>query len=271
MPVENNTFLKRVHAYWNAKACGSEHPQRLGLLKYSKEYFAAIEEHRYRVEPMIFSFAQFTRLHKKKVLEVGVGAGTDFLQWARAGAQAYGIDLTDEAIAHVHTRLAQEGLRSEDLRVANCESIPFADNTFDLVYSWGVIHHTTHTEKALREIVRVCRKGGAGKIMVYHRHSLVAYILWIRRALFTGKPWKSFAWCVAQYMESPGTKAFTVAEMRRMLATFPLEEVQIRPVLTHYDVEAWEHTLLRFFARIFAYFFGDRVGWFLLIEFRKRI
>src|SRR5439155_22213891 len=140
----NSEALKRaVHDYWNAGACNSEVAV---APKYTREYFEQIEAARYAIQPEIFSFAQFTRAHGRKVLEVGVGAGTDFLQWVRAGAQAYGVDLTDEAVEHTRRRLEIYGLEAAEIRVADAESLPYANDTFDLVYSWGVIHHTPDTE-----------------------------------------------------------------------------------------------------------------------------
>lgn len=108
------TDLKQgVAAYWNEGSCGTD---AADSQKHSIEYFEEIEEHRYAVEPEIFSFAQFPRYHGKKVLEVGVGAGSDFLQWVRSGAKAYGIDLTQKAIDNVKHRLDHYGLKAENFR-----------------------------------------------------------------------------------------------------------------------------------------------------------
>lgn len=104
MPLAIAEQLKaQVQSYWNKQACGTGFTRRQ---KFTKAYFDEIERHRYAVEPEIFAFAQFTRHYGQKILEVGVGAGTDFLQWVRAGAHAYGIDLTTEGVAHVQHRLA---------------------------------------------------------------------------------------------------------------------------------------------------------------------
>lgn len=202
-----------VLAYWDKASCGTEFSDKE---KHSREYYDELEQHRYHVEPEVFSFAQFARHHGQKLLEVGVGAGHDFTQWVRAGTEAHGIDLTEEGVEHVRKRLAVYGLEAKDIRKADCEALPYSDDTFDLVYSWGVIHHTPDTHQAFREIVRVCRPGGTCKIMVYHRYSLVALHLWLRYALFKGKPWRSLAWCVANYMESPDTKSYRGREIWKM-------------------------------------------------------
>ena len=122
----------KVHDYWNKEPCGTN---VANSEKYTKEYFEEIEKYRYSLEPQIFSFAQFTRYHGKKILEVGVGAGSDFMQWVRAGAGAHGIDLTPEGIEHVKNRLELYGLKAEYLKVADAEAIPYPNDFFDLVYS----------------------------------------------------------------------------------------------------------------------------------------
>lgn len=264
---EGEQLKGRVRDYWDQQTCGTQNTQQT---KFTRAYFDEIEEHRYRVEPEIFSFAQFTRHRGEKMLEVGVGAGSDFLQWVRAGAQAHGIDLTPQAIEHVRHRLSLYGLEAADLRVADCENLPFPDHTFDLVYSWGVIHHTPNTPRALAEIVRVTRPGGTVKLMLYHRHSLVGFYQWMKWALLRGRPWKSVRWCFANQVESPGTQAFTIPEVRAMLRGLPVAEVQLRPVLTHQD-RLLEHAApARWFARVLTGIVGERAGFYLTIRFRKR-
>jgi len=259
----------QVRDFWNRRPCGTEVTTEE---KYSIPYFEHIENYRYNVEPHIFSFAQFTRFHEKRVLEVGVGAGTDFLQWARAGAHAYGIDLTPEGIEHVQQRLRLYGLKAQELRVADAESLPYPEDSFDLVYSWGVIHHSPNTIKALEEMIRVTRPGGMCKIMVYNRHSLGAFYLWVKHALLKGRPWKSFAWCLYHFQESLGTKGYTAKEFARILRNYPVEGVKIRSFKTYFDsLELSKKRLSRALGGILSYLFGERhFGWFLTIEFTVR-
>jgi len=266
-PDESAVHLKElVHDHWNAQACGA---QVSGSPKFSKAYFEEIDALRYRIEPEIFSFAQFTRHHGERVLEAGVGAGSDFMQWVRAGALAYGVDLTPEAIEHVRNRLAVYGLEAQELRVADCEALPFADDSFDLVYSWGVIHHTPNTAQALSEMVRVLRPGGLCKLMVYNRRSLTAFYVWIKWALLRGRPWKSIRWCFYHCVESPGTKAFSRREIEQMLSRLPIEGVQIQPILTHQDRLREHNAWLQRAARLLAALRGDRAGFYMTIVFKK--
>lgn len=269
MNTTNQEDIKsKVHDFWNDETCGTQFATNA---LYTKEYYEDIEQHRFATIPSIFSFAQFTRHYGQKILEVGVGAGTDMLQWVRAGTQAYGIDLTEAGIDHVQKRLALYGLQAEELRVADCENLPYADNTFDLVYSYGVIHHTPNTEKAMEEIVRVCRKGGMGKVMIYHRHSLLAYFFWVKHALLAGKPWKSLQWVLYHHMESIGTKAYTKQEALSMLKHLPVKDITIETELTYYDRLERFNPLFRAIAKVAAAVMGgNRVGWFMNITFTKK-
>ena len=166
------------------------------------------------------------------MLEVGVGLGPDFVRFARAGADATGFDLTEAAVGAVRDRLALEGLEA-DLRVADAEELPFPDGSFDLVYSWGVLHHTPNTERALAEVRRVLRPGGEARIMLYSRRSWVALGVWLRYGLARGRPFRSMASLIADHMESPGTKAYTRAELEQLFNDFG--NVRFNHFTTPYD------------------------------------
>jgi ubiquinone/menaquinone biosynthesis C-methylase UbiE len=258
-----------VHDFWNKSACGTF---MVNEEKYTVEYFEELEKLRYNMQPEIPEFARFHEAKGKSVLEVGVGAGTDFLQWVRAGAKAYGIDLTEEAIEHVKHRLSLYGLEAMGYAVADSENLPFDDNTFDLVYSWGVIHHTPDTKKAVKEIIRVCKPGGKIKIMIYHRHSLLAYFFWVKHALLKFRPWKSLSWVLWNKMESLGTKGFTKKEVLKMLEGQPVRIIRIYPVLSYYDRLERFNKVFQGIAKIVSMMLGgDRVGWELLIELKKKL
>src|SRR5215813_13114042 len=106
--VEQSPSLKsEVKAFWNRQSCETQYARSE---KFTRDYFEQIEQWRYADQPFIHSFAQFTRYHDKRVLEVGFGAGTDFIQWLRAGAVASGIDLTEEAFENLSRRIRIYGL-----------------------------------------------------------------------------------------------------------------------------------------------------------------
>lgn len=221
--------LRAVATHWEAASCGEElYLQGSALDAY--EYHAS---QRYRLEPCIVRFADFERHRGERVLEIGVGMGADHRRFAEAGADLAGIDLTDRAVQHVRRQFELAGLRS-DLRTGSAEALDFASESFDLVYAWGVLHHTPDTLGAVREIHRVLRPGGEAKVMVYHKHSMVGYMLWLRYALARGKPRTSLAAIYAQHLESPGTKAYTVDQARFLFKDF--EVIAAHTELTHADL-----------------------------------
>jgi len=252
--VEQEQEKARVQSFWEAEPCGSEHAE---APEGTPEFFAQVERKRDELEPFIARFADFPLTRGQSVLEIGVGAGTDFIRFARAGAKATGVDLTEHAIALVRERLDNEGLDAE-LRQADAERLPFDDDSFDRVYSWGVLHHTPDTERAVREAIRVLKPGGRLCVMLYSRHSWVTYGVWAKHALLKGRPQRSLREVLAAHVESEGTKGFTKRELRSMFAG--LEDLQVDKVSTPYD-SGWAGPL--------AKATGDRLGWFMVTRGRK--
>lgn len=218
-----------VRDFWNRAACG----EALYLAKADRAGYMGQADMRYRLEPYIRDFADFAGSHGLRVLEIGVGLGADHQQFAEAGAELWGIDLTEHAVEHSRRRLAAFGLSSR-LAVGDAECLNFPDEFFDSVYSWGVLHHSPDTPKAIAEVWRVLKPGGDAKIMIYHTWSLVDLMLWVRYALLELKPWLSLRAIYARYLESPGTKAYSIREARALFADF--REVRITTVLTHGDL-----------------------------------
>lgn len=243
----------RVRAYWEAEPCGTSHSS---APEGSREFFGEIERQRDEAEPYVGLFADFAGARGKKVLEIGTGAGTDFIRFARADAEVTGIDLTEHAVALARDRLRLEGLKGTTL-TADAEALPFARGSFDRVYSWGVLHHTPDTPQAIREAIRVLRPGGELCVMLYGRFSWVAWTHWVRFALLRGRPWRSVEDVLSEHMESAGTKAYTARELRRLFAG--LKDLRVDPVLTIYDIQC---------SRGLARPFGDRFGWFLVVRGR---
>lgn len=233
----DEALKQEVHDFWNRQSCDTD---SAGSQKFSREYFEEIERFRYRDQPFIHAFAQFPRYRGKRVLEVGVGAGTDFIQWVRSGAQATGLDLTEEAIENVRHRIATYGLPApEELRVGDAENLPFPDDSFDLGYSFGVLHHTPNTPRALAELVRVIKPGGELKVMLYHRHCLTAFKVWVKHALLKGQPWRDLRWAMWNHMESLGTKSYSRSEFREMLTALPLADIRVHTEATASDYLAF--------------------------------
>lgn len=224
-----NAEKQRVHDFWNDASCGEE----LYLHGSDRIAYEAQASARYELEPYIRDFAAFEQCRGKRVLEIGVGLGADHQRFAEAGADLYGIDLTERAVDHTRRRLEAFGLPARVAR-GDAERLEFPDEHFDRVYSWGVLHHSPNTPAAISEVHRVLKRGGTASIMIYHKWSLVGLMLWVRYALLRGRPAMSLSSIYAGYLESPGTKAYTVAEARRLFQEF--SRVEIRTVLAHGDL-----------------------------------
>ena len=204
--------LSDVRDFWDAASCGED----LLLTDESVAGYTAQSAERYRLEPYIPAFAGFAEAAGERVLEIGVGLGADHEQFARAGATLTGVDLTPRAVEHTRRRLQLMGLSSE-LQVANAEALPFANASFDRVYSWGVLHHSPDTPRAFAEALRVLRPGGQFRFMIYNKWSLIGLMLWGRYGLAKGRPLLSLADTYSRYLESPGTKAYTPAAALALL------------------------------------------------------
>jgi len=251
---------KAVQEFWEKASCGED----LFLPSTDRDGYEAHARRRYELEPYIVDFADFPSSTGREVLEVGVGLGADHQRFAESGAKLTGVDLTERAVSHVRRRLGLFGL-SSTLSTGDAENLPFEPDSFDIVYSWGVIHHSPNTPRAVGEIHRVLRPGGVARIMIYHTWSLVGYMLWVRYGLMRLRPWMSLAQVYDRYLESPGTKAYSTREAHAMFASY--REVRISTVLTHADLleseagqrhegvvlslarRIWPRGLLRKFAR----------------------
>jgi ubiquinone/menaquinone biosynthesis C-methylase UbiE len=255
-----------VRNFWNADPCGSRY---LGDL----DDFEAHARTRYRLEPYIHEFAAFAQSTGQRVLEVGVGMGADYLEWLKAGAQVTGVDLSSASLEQAKRRCEIAGYEP-DLRLSDAEHLPFPDNTFDVVYSYGVMHHSPDTSRCIREAWRVLKPGGALRVMIYHHPSLTGFMLWLRYGFLRGK---SLRQSVYDHLESPGTKSYTQAEARALLQGF--EEIEFRQVFSPGDLLLNEPSarfqglayriVWRLYPRFLVRMFGAGLELFLLISARK--
>jgi SAM-dependent methyltransferase len=228
--LEDTAERKRaIREYWEAEPCGT----RGVSVEERKRFFDQIEKERYKWEPYIPQYARFERGRGKALLEIGVGAGTDFVNWVRNGAIATGIDLTQRGVSLTTERLALEGL-SADVRQGDAENLPFEDNTFDIVYSNGVLHVPPNPARAIAEAHRVLRPGGTFLGLIYNPNSWVGFMLWAIHCLAKGRPWKTPRWAIYHYLESPGTHSYTVKETHALFSRF--SRVQVRTQLGHGDL-----------------------------------
>ena len=178
------TNLQEVNQkWWQQNPMTYDWQRTLKIEPYSQEWFDEIDER--FLSASYFArgsdgspFGRFLRkehIQNKEVLEIGCGMGTHAAMLARNGARLTAIDLTEKAVETTKCRFQMFGLEG-DIRRADAERLEFADLSFDFVWSWGVIHHSSSTEAIVAEITRVLRRGGRLMIMVYYKPSLVYYV-----------------------------------------------------------------------------------------------
>ena len=212
VPVED------VRDYWNRRPCNIRHsPRPVG----SKEYFDEVEARKYFVEPHIPGFADFARWAGKKVLEIGCGIGTDTINFARAGAHVTVAELSDESLKVAEQRATVFDLDDRiDFYRGNAEELTsfVPVQRHDLVYSFGVIHHSPHPEQILEQATNYLEPGGTLKVMVYNRRSWK--VLWM--VIKYGKgDFRKARKLIAEHSEaqfgSPVTYAYSKDELREVL------------------------------------------------------
>lgn len=268
-----NASLADVQRYWDERPCNIRHsPKAVG----SKEYFDEVEARKYFVESHIPAFAEFERWQGKRVLEVGCGIGTDSINFARAGAELTAVDLSGESLRIAEKRADVMGV-SDRIRFleANAEELPsaLAGEQFDLIYSFGVIHHTPHPKRALAQMRQLAAPGATLKLMVYHRRSWKVF--WILLTQEHGRFWNADE-RIAKHAEAqigcPVAFTYTRAEGRALVerAGFRVREVQADHVFPYRvrDYVAYRYVKEPYFrvvpARMFRSF-ERAFGWHLLI------
>jgi SAM-dependent methyltransferase len=250
-----------VQAYWNARPCNIRHSnQPVG----TKEFFNEVETRKYFVEPHIPLFAQFERWKGKKVLEIGCGIGTDTINFARAGAQVTAVDLSEESLKVAQQRAKVFGLeRNISFHQANAEELSayVRVEPYDLVYSFGVIHHTPNPSNAIAQIKQYMTGSSELRIMLYAKNS-----------------WKSIM--IEAGLDQPEAQSgcpvaftFTQDEVRQLLEGFQILEIKqdhILPFVVQKYVK-YEYEIAPWFAAMPKEMFRaleKRLGWHMLITAR---
>jgi 2-polyprenyl-3-methyl-5-hydroxy-6-metoxy-1,4-benzoquinol methylase len=263
-----------VQQYWDARPCNIRHSTKpVG----SKEYFDEVEARKYFVEPHIPAFADFERWRGKRVLEVGCGIGTDSINFARAGANLTAVELSAESLRIAAQRAEVMGV-ADDIRFveANAEELTSVldEEPYDLVYSFGVVHHTPHPERALAEMRAFTAPGGTLKLMVYHRRSWKVF--WIVATQGKGRFWKTDE-LVAEHSEAqtgcPVTFSYTRQDARELVESsgFRAQDVWVDHVFPYRLRDYVEYRYVkepyfRWMPKPLFRAFEHRFGWHLLVN-----
>jgi len=216
--------MREIAAFWDRRPCNIRHSkERIN----SREYFEEVEKRKYFVEPHIVEFVNFPSWRGKRVLEIGCGIGTDTINFARNGALVTAVELSERSLDIARQRAKVFGLQdrirfyfgnAEELR----RFVPV--ETHDLIYSFGMIHHTPHPGRVIKEISFYVDQSSILKLMVYHRYSWKA--LWILLTYGSSQFWsrREKRGLISRYSEAqtgcPVTYLFSVQEIRQLLQRF---------------------------------------------------
>jgi SAM-dependent methyltransferase len=210
--------IERVRDFWNARPCNIRHsPKPVG----SKEYFEEVRERKYFVEPHIPAFAEFERWRGKRVLEIGCGIGTDTISFASAGAHVTAVDLSSKSLEIARQRAAVYGFTDRiDFVLADAMRLNefISEQPYDLIYSFGVIHHTPDPARVIQQARKFAAPNTVLKLMLYHRYSWKALSVLATHGL--GRFWR-FDEFVARYSQAqignPVTYSFSGRSARHLL------------------------------------------------------
>ncbi|MFQ5590136.1 MAG: class I SAM-dependent methyltransferase [Phycisphaerae bacterium] len=211
--------IETVRGFWDRRPCNIRHsPEPVG----TRSYFDQVERRKYFVEPHIPGFADFARWRGKKVLEVGCGIGTDTVNFCRAGAAVTAVDLSGESLSITARRLEVYGLRAE-LHQANAEELTcIQDDQYDLVYSFGVLHHTPNPAAAVAQCRRVLKPGGELRVMLYNSASYKVVWAWLKY-VGRGRGWdwrKAIQYYAEAQTGCPVAQSYTDRQARDLLRHF---------------------------------------------------
>ena len=256
-PPAAGPSIDDVREYWN------EHIHDLEITTHpvgSPGFFADLDQYHFEKLHHLLRLVRFDGYAGRRVLEVGCGAGTDLARFAKGAAMVSGVDLSPSAIALATTNFEQQGLRG-DLREADGERLPFADDTFDLVYAHGVVQYTPNPECLVAECRRVLKPGGEAIFQVYNR------ISWLNALSKLMK-------VPLEHEDAPVLLKYSIGEFRQLLKDFR----DVRVVEERFPVKSrlhggWKGTLFNtFFVGTFNALprpLVRRFGWHLLAFCRK--
>ncbi len=265
-------YKKSARRVWSQAPAGTHVAKAPHL---TKEYFEEIRRFRYFSHPWIKKAIESFDIEGKRVLEIGVGAGTDHLQLAGRGANMFGVDITPRCIEETRALFDIYGMKTR-LLIGDAESLPFEDESFDFVYSLGVLHHVPNTAKAISEVHRVLKKGGRCYIAVYNKRSI--FFLWNVFALNYLIAGNYRVRTLKQHLsliEYPHTnenlvvKLYTKRGFSRLFEDFSKVKAYVRhlvPADIAYVARVFRN---RHKPNLLLDLIGRRVGWYIIVEAQK--
>jgi SAM-dependent methyltransferase len=229
----------------------------------TREDFARLNATYLAENPWIPANVKFAEFSGKRVLEIGCGAGTAAVCFATGGALLTCVDLTEASVAMTKENARLHGVEV-DAQQMDAENLTFADASFDYVYSWGVIHHSSKPERIYAHVARVLAPGGRGLVMVYNRTSVRYYLLGLLWLLGRGKIFQGYTLATVQRFFTDGfhQRHYSPAEFRAELERHGLRHERT-------SISYMRQRMVPGLPRVIDEWLKARLGWLLTVEFAK--
>ena len=272
MKSDNN--IHTVKEFWNNSPCNIRHSK--SKLE-TKKYFNEVESRKYFVEPHISRFAEFEKWKGKKVLEIGCGIGTDSINFARAGADLICVELSEKSLDIAKKRFKEFGLEA-NFYCGNAEEmskfVPIEE--YDLIYSFGVIHHTPNPSNVLNEIKKYAKKDTTIKMMLYSKYSWKTFIFFIKNGYKFGFSLdKTIQYFAEAQLNCPVAYTYTNSSIKELLGDFEIKEIKKDHIFPYVIKEYIKHNYKKTFIfrmmpnRMFKWL-EKKLGWHYLITFKVK-
>ncbi|MDP2939852.1 MAG: methyltransferase domain-containing protein [Candidatus Omnitrophota bacterium] len=263
MDNKDSKFKKEIQNYWTKNVPGLEITSRKFKTD-EKEFYIDVDNFRYKYDsyviPLIDSFTKAGSC----ILEIGCGLGSDSRYMAKKEANVISLDLSWQNVFFTLKGLSLLNLDGNGI-CADAENLPFKDSTFDVVYSFGVLHHTPNTEKAIEDIYRVLKPNGKCTIMLYHK-GYAYYLLLLLHGYKQLLGIYNKEKLMSEYDHTPLSKLYSKKEINLLFRKFKDLNLEIT---TYGGIQA--HPFLKFIYKLFRHneFLLRNFGSFVIVKCRK--
>ena len=267
--------IEDVKAFWDKRPCNIRHSTKpTGTI----EYFNEVEQRKYFVEPHIPSFAEFEKWQGKRVLEIGCGIGTEAINFARNGALLTIIELSKESLELTKKRFSVFGLTANFIlgNAEDLDNLLSNKDEFDLIWSFGVIHHSPNPKKILEKCKKFLKNDGELRIMVYSKISYKLFYLMKETGIWD---FGSLDELISSYSEAqtgcPITYSYTLEDAKRLFSDFIVLDIRKAHIFP-WNIQkyiTYQYEKEDCFKTISDSFFKElelELGWHTLIRAKKK-